>query len=518
MTRQPAFICQNRHGMYYFRAIIPKHLKGLLRNQREIRVTLSTDSRKKATVLARAARVVFDRALNKRWNMNNNNTNDYYDSLLADIKLGVARADSITPGSGNELDPLDALELGERVRESEERQYTERLKKIYNAIEPIVTVLPSISAPLDEPVAEVIPDSIPTIREMATLAVSAERRRKGEKLGRRERYFIVCPKFFEFLNGNMQVDKITYQIVENFYYKLAGLPAALFHAKTKYKHIKNVTDLSKVTLDASKKVSSETRKKYIITLKNILDVAVRNGHIKNNPAANFPFETNFDEKPDNEKREPFDSKDLRKIFDRDFFKCSKGLKASEQSVYWMFVLALYTGARLGDLLYLGSESIKQEENGHWYINFINQTEAGKLIRKIKGSKSRQSPIHRTILELGFLEFVKSREGATYLFEHVTGVSESISTRSSSRMTNYLKDWGVHRTSLKTFHSLRHTVINHAEHELGIDIKIIAALAGHITGHDLTNLTTFHSYVSNKSVEFIKNEIVDKLSYGLEIER
>jgi bifunctional DNA-binding transcriptional regulator/antitoxin component of YhaV-PrlF toxin-antitoxin module len=44
MPVQPAFLTQNRHGIYYFRIVIPKPLRAAFGLQREIRRTLKTDS------------------------------------------------------------------------------------------------------------------------------------------------------------------------------------------------------------------------------------------------------------------------------------------------------------------------------------------------------------------------------------------------------------------------------------------------------------------------------------------
>ncbi|MGZ8189150.1 MAG: DUF6538 domain-containing protein, partial [Methylosarcina sp.] len=54
------YICQNRHGTYYARLIIPRPLQNQFNNKREIRRSLQTDSRRLAIRRARAYRVRFD--------------------------------------------------------------------------------------------------------------------------------------------------------------------------------------------------------------------------------------------------------------------------------------------------------------------------------------------------------------------------------------------------------------------------------------------------------------------------
>ena len=54
------YMCKNRHGVYYARFIIPKHLQSHFNNKKEVRRTLQTDSRKLAIKRARVYRVEFE--------------------------------------------------------------------------------------------------------------------------------------------------------------------------------------------------------------------------------------------------------------------------------------------------------------------------------------------------------------------------------------------------------------------------------------------------------------------------
>jgi hypothetical protein len=50
-----AYMCENRHGIYYARFIIPKQLHPLFKNKKEIRRSLKTDSRKLAITKERGS-------------------------------------------------------------------------------------------------------------------------------------------------------------------------------------------------------------------------------------------------------------------------------------------------------------------------------------------------------------------------------------------------------------------------------------------------------------------------------
>ncbi len=65
-----AYMCKNRHGTYYARFIIPKHLRLHFNNKKEIRRSLQTDSRKLAIKRARVYRVEFESIVDKLMSKN----------------------------------------------------------------------------------------------------------------------------------------------------------------------------------------------------------------------------------------------------------------------------------------------------------------------------------------------------------------------------------------------------------------------------------------------------------------
>lgn len=68
MQRNPSYLTLNRHRTFYFRIVIPQHLRFLLSERREIRRTLKTDSltlaRRRARQYAARYQAAFDRVTN----------------------------------------------------------------------------------------------------------------------------------------------------------------------------------------------------------------------------------------------------------------------------------------------------------------------------------------------------------------------------------------------------------------------------------------------------------------------
>ncbi|WP_341786422.1 DUF6538 domain-containing protein [Pseudomonas juntendi] len=53
MKQSPSYLTLNRHGTFYFRFVIPRPLRALLKRQREVRRTFETDSYRLAQKSAR---------------------------------------------------------------------------------------------------------------------------------------------------------------------------------------------------------------------------------------------------------------------------------------------------------------------------------------------------------------------------------------------------------------------------------------------------------------------------------
>jgi integrase len=160
--------------------------------------------------------------------------------------------------------------------------------------------------------------------------------------------------------------------------------------------------------------------------------------MENNLLDNSPFEkVKLGFKPDAARRDIFTKADLKAVF----------LSASEDN-WWIFRLALYTGARLGEICQLTKSDIKIVD-GIQFILIQPSVDEGK---SVKNSNSiRSIPIHRQILDDGFDDWLASRENAA-LFPLNSSVY-------SKRLNRILKGFGFGPS--KVVHSFRHTFISAA---------------------------------------------------------
>jgi len=105
---------------------------------------------------------------------------------------------------------------------------------------------------------------------------------------------------------------------------------------------------------------------------------------------------------------PLVDKELAKFFNSSDYS-NGSFKTS--AMYWVPLIALVTGARMGEIVQLERHNIQRSRNGIWYFD-ITDEDAHLSVdpeKKIKtaGSK-RQVPIHDILLKLRFLEYVGTR--------------------------------------------------------------------------------------------------------------
>jgi integrase len=134
---------------------------------------------------------------------------------------------------------------------------------------------------------------------------------------------------------------------------------------------------------------------------------------------------------------------------------------------WVLLLAIYTGARRGDIRGLSKSSLKFDEDSQRYYLWIESGKSKAAIRAI--------PLHSELIEKGFLDFVEASEG--YLFPEVvnnpnrmTYLSQDINAELQIGDCNDMKE-------RYSFHSFRSTFITKVT-ALGVELQLVQTVVGH----------------------------------------
>jgi integrase len=140
---------------------------------------------------------------------------------------------------------------------------------------------------------------------------------------------------------------------------------------------------------------------------------------------------------------------------------------------WIIYLGIYTGARRGELVQLRKSDVKLDEaTGRYYLVITDEHETQKL--KTVHSK-RLIPIHRALIDAGFIDYVKSCEDRVFYelsnVEVVTGWIPRHMASLNIAPTNEFDH-------IRSFHSLRHTFITKCMSTPNINVNLLQQIVGH----------------------------------------
>ncbi|MFS1423112.1 tyrosine-type recombinase/integrase [Shewanella sp. 10N.286.48.B5] len=170
----------------------------------------------------------------------------------------------------------------------------------------------------------------------------------------------------------------------------------------------------------------------------------------------------------NQERDRWDTSELKRLIH------SAEFKDSTADFKWVTRLMLYGGLRPSEACQLKPSDIVVIEG----IHCINVDDSGKG-QRIKNANARRSiPIHQTLIEQGFIEFVKTRKKNPQLFNYKpVGLVEDWSKTYCKHLSILQTCIGMKASQRPTAYSLRHTFIDEFK-RLDISEHIVAQIVGH----------------------------------------
>ena len=163
-------------------------------------------------------------------------------------------------------------------------------------------------------------------------------------------------------------------------------------------------------------ISDKTRAEYLGQLKGILEYVHSCGFIASDLSSHIEIPNAKQSKTI--ERLPFSNNDLAKMFPGEDYGVDFGRKASgfdEDAKFWIPLMAAFSGARLEKICQLKTSDIKTDkETGIIYADITEGGIAADGEKKKTKSKSsvRPIPIHSTLINIGFMDYVKARKKDT----------------------------------------------------------------------------------------------------------
>lgn len=284
---------------------------------------------------------------------------------------------------------------------------------------------------------------------------------------------------------------------------IRDLLARLPKNKNKYAVFNSLTSLEAIEKNESFEkpyacISPTTVSEYLEKISSIFIWAMRYNYLTYNPFDSIKVAKSKSKEVD--ERSPYSKEQLITLFSTPIFTQNKMLHSYQ---YWALLIALYSGARQNEIAQLFVGNIRKID-GVWcfFFEVVNDTQNFKNEASV-----RITPIHKRLIELGFLEFVSTCKDR--LFE--TGLpnyGERGYAKELSRWFNesYKTKLGFKAGEKKDFHSYRHTVIDFYKQHTNLEERFVQAIVGHKNG-----AITFDRYGSEFSPSVLK-PLVDMIDW------
>lgn len=247
--------------------------------------------------------------------------------------------------------------------------------------------------------------------------------------------------------------------------RLRALMELPVHERVAYAKENNLAPMSKSTISVK-----------VGRLIAVLAQAVRDGDIPYNPADGLTVRVSAEEKAAT-KGIPYTKADLEAIFAHPIFSTKPWTHRA-----WLPVLAMYTGTRVEELAALLVEDVKQIE-GVWVLDLSPFDKSGRRVKRIKNFYSRRMiPIHKEIIDAGFLTHLEERKAAgdRQLWPDLKEVDgRRVGDAFSGWWSDQRPVFGI-SDFRKNFHSFRHLFADLAE-AAGLSVKTSFRLTGHSLG-------------------------------------
>ena len=273
---------------------------------------------------------------------------------------------------------------------------------------------------------------------------------------------------------------------------------------------KSFHEMMQMNTKKSEQISPVTFNKHLGYASSFFGWCVTHGYADSNPFKGMKQKLKV--RPQDQ-RERFSEIELKKIFDKNNYIYYTDVEKGRFELYWVPLISLFSGMRLGEICPLYLDNIRQISGNHrekrWCFDIVEEPE--RPDKRLKTLSSRRIvPIHDNLIYLGLIDFIqllKKREpNRQRLFQELKE-GEFGYNRNVSRFFNerYLPKLDL-KTSKKNFHSLRHTVSDHLKQK-GIEPHFINELLGHASGN-----IDLERYGKGYNPDIIYNKCVKRIVY------
>ena len=314
----------------------------------------------------------------------------------------------------------------------------------------------------------------------------------------------VIAAFADFVGPRKSIRSITPADIRDWRDTLAALPPTYQKAKA-YEGLSMRQAAAKAKAIGAKSISPVTVNKHLSTLSPFLGWCVTNAYADRNPCDGLFFGVVKGKNP----RPPFSKEQLAQIFAsplftgflRDGQEHKPGIQRADDWRYWIPIVCLFTGARVGEIAQLRIQDV-QFEDGIPFLLIRHDESTGQ---RTKSGATRVCPIHSELERIGFLSFVERQrsrangKASCQLFPELEPNERGhIGAKPSRFWRDYLKRIGVKSGNDGLgVHSFRHTMADALRTAGYLDDEIEVAL-----GHNQKTVTAGYGRIRQGTVKRI----------------
>lgn len=241
-------------------------------------------------------------------------------------------------------------------------------------------------------------------------------------------------------------------------------------------------------------------------MKSLLNYAERDlGWLTDSPWAGLDIEAST-----TSRRRPWSPDELQRLLEAPLhsaYKLPRDPKAGGAAAYWLPLLGMFTGARVGELAQLTVGDIQLVHD----TPVLSITDEGPCQQVKTAAAVRKVPIHSTLIRLGFLEYVGAHGNTAH-----QSLWPDLRMR-EDKPGGYFSDWFArYRRTLglggyPDFHCFRHTV-----RSLLADKEVAESVIDTIIGHKVKGSTGIRVY-THRSLRTLA-AAVERLDLGVHTTR
>ena len=303
---------------------------------------------------------------------------------------------------------------------------------------------------------------------------------------------IVGNILFKFFHPSKDITAISRDDLLKFRNTLSLIPTKL-NQKAKYKD-KSLEQIIRIGKNDAK-LSQVTIQKYMIRVVQFFKYCYNSDYISKSIVNDLNIKVEIN--PMERKVLPYSKEEANAIFKivQNFKETNKSpsKRISANDLYYITMIAAYSGMRINEIVQLRARDIVQHNN---VLCFSVNRDDGKSTKNI--NSIRLVPVHSKLIELGLMEFVKQRASANKSIFKVSNKDFSEIFRSQIQRKLISSD------KQKTFYSFRHYFIDTLVQQ-EVEPNIIAQIVGHEKQYKIllgTYATNINASVLKAKVEMV----------------